>query len=70
MQNRKQAQGHAAKGSTKASGPGKQADKQQQAQMPHDADTDPSMSSESEFSQQGPGVGAEEPPRSSGKQQH
>lgn len=68
MQNRKQASGHTAKGSTKMGAPGRQAEKQQQMQQAHDDDTDPSMTSESEFSQQGPGLGADEPPR--GKQQH
>lgn len=67
MQNRKQASGQAAKASSKQGAPGRQGEKQKQMQQGHDADTDPSMTSESEFSQQLPGVDAEERPQ--GKQQ-
>jgi hypothetical protein len=67
MQNRKQASGQAPKGSSKQAAPSRQGEKQKQMQQGHDADTDPSMTSESEFSQQGPGIGANEAPR--GKQQ-
>ena len=68
MQNRKQASGQTAKANSKQGAPGRQGEKQQQMQQGHDADTDPSLTSESEFSQQGPGVGADERPQ--GKQQH
>ena len=68
MQNRKQASGQATKASSKQAAPGKANDKQKQMQQGHDADTDPSMTSESEFSQQAPGGGADERPH--GKQQH
>jgi hypothetical protein len=67
MQNRKQASGQSTKPASKPNASGRQGEKQKQMQQGHDADTDPSLTSESEFSQQSPGVGADERPQ--GKQQ-